>query len=49
MKARLYGENLCVALSQSQTSSGELGHVGDGGKLRCLHSKVDTTVSCVCT
>ena len=26
----------------------ELGDVGEGGRLRCLHSKVDTTISCVC-
>ena len=23
--------------------------VGDGGRLRCLYGKVDTTISCVCT
>ena len=42
---RLYGENISVSQSQSQTSSGELGDVGDGGRLRCLHGKVDTTIS----
>ena len=35
-KARLFGENPGVPQSQSQTSSGELGDVGDGGWLRCL-------------
>ena len=44
-KARLYGENLSVPQSQSQTSSGELGDVGDSGRLRCLHGKVDSTIS----
>ena len=30
--------------------SGELGDfVGGGGRLRCLHGKVDTTISCMCT
>ena len=29
-------------------SYGELGDVGDGGRLRCLHGKADTTISCVC-
>ena len=28
---------------------GELGDVGDDGRLRCLHGKVDTTISCMCT
>ena len=23
--------------------------IKDSGKLRCLHGKVDTTISCVCT
>ena len=32
-----------------QYSSGGLGDVGDGGKLRCLHGKVNTTISCMCT
>ena len=27
-------------------SSGKLGDVGDGGRLRCLHYKVDTIISC---
>ena len=48
-KARLYDENLSVPQSQCQNSSGELGDVGDGGRLRCLHGKVDTTISCMCT
>ena len=48
-KARLYGENLSVPQSQCQNSSGELGDVGDGGRLRCLHGKVDTIISCMCT
>ena len=43
------GENLSVPQSQCQNSSGELGDVGDGGRLRCLHGKVDTTISCMCT
>ena len=38
-------ENLSVLQSQCQNSSGELGDVGDGGRLRCLHGKVDTTIS----
>ena len=33
--------------SLSQNSSGELGDVGDGGRLRCLQGKVDTTILCV--
>ena len=32
--------------SPSQNSSGQLGDVGDGGRLRCLHGKVD--IFCVC-
>ena len=40
-KARLYDENLSVPQSQCQHLSGELGDVGDGGRLRCLHGKVD--------
>ena len=28
---------------------GNWGGGGGGGRLRCLHSKVDTTISCVCT
>ena len=39
-----YGENLSVSQSQSE----ELGDVGDGGRLRGLHSKVDTIIACVC-
>ena len=30
-----------------QTSSGELGGVEDGGRLRCLQGKADTGISCV--
>ena len=26
-----------------------LGDVGDGSRLGCLHGKVDTTISCMCT
>ena len=48
-KARLYDKNLSVPQSQCQNSSGELGVVGDGGRLRCLHVEVDTTISCICT
>ena len=48
-KARLYDENLSVPQSQCQNASGELGDVGGGGRLRCLHGKVDTTISCMCT
>ena len=48
-KARLYGENLSVPQSQCQNASGELGDVGGGGRLRCLHGKVDTTISHMCT
>ena len=39
---------ISVPQSQCQNSSGELGDVGDGGRLKCLHGKVDTTISCVC-
>ena len=28
---------------------GNWGGVGDGGRLRCLHDKIDTTISCMCT
>ena len=42
---RLYDENLSVPQSQCQNASGELGDVGGGGRLRCLHGKVDTTIS----
>ena len=48
-KARLHDKNLSVLQSQCQNSSGELGDVGDGGRLRYLHYKVDTTISCMCT
>ena len=44
-KARLHNKNLSVRRSHCQNSSGELGNVGDGGRLRCLHGKVDTTIS----
>ena len=30
--------------NQSQTSSGELGDVGDSGRLRCLHGKAGTII-----
>ena len=45
----LYEKNLSVPQSQYQNSFGELGDVADGDRLRCLHGKVDTTISCVCT
>ena len=35
--------NISAFQSQCQNSSGELGDVGDGGRLRCLHGKIDTT------
>ena len=41
--------NISILQSQSQNSSGELGDVGDGSRLRSLHGMVDTTISCVCT
>ena len=44
-KARLYDENLSVQQSQCQNASGELGDVGGGGRLRCLHGKVDTSLA----
>ena len=34
-----YDENPIVPQSQSQNSSGELGDVGDSGKLRCPQGK----------
>ena len=43
--ARVYGESLSVSYFQPQISSGELGNFGDGGRLRCLHGKVDV---CTC-
>ena len=46
-KARLYDENLSVPQSQCQNASGEPGDVGGGGRLRCLHGKVYTTISYV--
>ena len=39
---------LCTQ-SQCQNSSGELGDVGDGGRVRYLQGKADTTILCVCT
>ena len=48
-KASLYDKNLSVPQSQCQNSSGKLGDVGDGGRLRCRHGQVDTTISCMCT
>ena len=48
-KARLYDENLSVPQSQCQNASEELGDVGGSGRLRCLHGKVDITISCMCT
>ena len=45
----MLAENPSIPQSKSQTSSGELGDVGDGGRLRCLHGKADTNLSCVCT
>ena len=44
-KARLCDKNLSIPQSQCQNSSGELGGVGDSDKLRCLHGKVDITIS----
>ena len=46
--SEVWGCFLAVAFF-GQNSSGGLGDVGDGGRLRCLHGKVDTTISCVCT
>ena len=48
-KSRLYNKNFSVQQSQCQKSSGKLGNVGDGGRLRCLHGMVDTTILCMCT
>ena len=48
-KARLYDKNLSVPQSQYQSSSEELGDVEDCGRLRCLHGKVNTTISYICT
>ena len=45
-KARLYDENLSIPPSQFLN---ELGDARDGGRLRYLHCKVDTTTSCVGT
>ena len=42
-------KNLSVPQSQCQNSFGELGDVGDGGRLRCLHGKLDPTISSLCT
>ena len=49
VEARLYDENLSIPQSQCQNLSGELEDVGDSGRLRCLHGKVDTIISCMCT
>ena len=38
-----------LSLSLSLVLMGNWGDVGDGGRLRCLHGKVDTTISRVCT
>ena len=47
-KARFFGENISAPLSQCQNSSGEVGDVGDSGRLRCICMvKVDTTISCM--
>ena len=44
-KARLFGENISIPLSQCQNSYGEVGDVGDSGRLRCICMvKVDTTI-----
>ena len=48
-KARLNDENISIPQSQCQNSSGELEDVGDSGRLRGLHGKADTTISCMCT
>ena len=48
-KARFYNKNLSIPQSQSKTPSWELGDVGDSGRLRHLHSKVDTTIECEST
>ena len=49
-EAKLYDNNLSSPHSQCQNSSGKLGDAGDGGRLRCLHGKVYTTISCImCT
>ena len=47
-KARFYGENISVSQSQSQTSSGELGDVGNGGRLRCVSMVRQTPPFHVC-
>ena len=44
-KARL--EILSIPQTRCQNLSGELGDVGDCGRFRCLHCKVDTTISYV--
>ena len=43
-KARLHDEKLSIPQSQCQNSSGELRDVGDGGRLKRQHGKVDTTL-----
>ena len=48
-KARLFGKNISIPLSQCQKSSRELRDVGDSGRLRCICMvTVDTTISCMC-
>ena len=34
-----------ISVFQCRDSSGELGDVGDSGRMRCLHGKVDTLSS----
>ena len=43
-KDGFYDKNPSGPKSRSQNSSEELGNVGDGGKLSCVHSKVDTNI-----
>ena len=38
-----------IAVPVSEFIWGTGGDVGDSGRLRCLHGKVDTTISCMCT
>ena len=37
------------AFHSPSVRTGELGDVQDGGRLRYMHGKVDTTISCTCT
>ena len=37
-----------ISAFHCQNSSGGLGDVGDSGRLRYLHRKVDTSISCMC-